>query len=213
MRIVGNLAAYAVALTLVASLAGCQFGGQALDQDRRQELSEDQPTSESSSAVAEGIEATVLRVVDGDTIAVRPDAAFPATNDAGTEHLIRMLGIDTPEMNRMSDKAPKCGAQEASDHLAALLAAGDTGVVSVVFDSRADRTDRFGRSLAYVQLPGGSDIVSTDLALSMAVDGYAAAWYPQGEPEPERFPAYASAQQAAEANGSGLYATCDTIGR
>ncbi|WP_157109141.1 thermonuclease family protein [Cryobacterium arcticum] len=40
--------------------------------------------------------ATLIRVVDGDTITVVPSELLPAIDDAGTEHAVRLLGIDTP---------------------------------------------------------------------------------------------------------------------
>lgn len=211
MSIVKKFAAAAAALALVVSLAGCQFASRVAD-DLVNEVHEqgvsESPSGAGSSGAAPfgGQVATVVRVVDGDTIAVHPDAAFPATNESGTEHVIRLLSIDTPEMNKMGDAPAECGAQAALDYLAGLLGAGDE--VAVIFDSRADQTDRYGRSLAYVQLADG-----TDVALSMVRDGFAAAWYPQGEPEPERYPAYVEAQQAAASSNAGAHASCDSIGR
>jgi micrococcal nuclease len=220
MRIVKNFAAAAAALVLVGSLAGCQLAADTLngaaEQARQQEQAENQSGSAPAdgtvpskvTASAEGRVVRVIRVVDGDTIAVEPTADFPATNESGTEHVIRMLGIDTPEMNKSGDKPAECGAQDAMERLASLLHSSTE--VSVVFDAKADRTDRFGRSLAYVQL---IDDRNTDLAFIMALDGYAEAWYPQGEPEPERFAQYEQASKAAEDSGAGAYGTCDSIGR
>lgn len=210
MRIVKNLAAIAAALMLVGSLAGCgyvtQTMGDVVDQAQH-ELGEIQPGAETGAeAPFEGHSATVVRVVDGDTIAVQPTATLAATNDSGTEHVVRLLAIDAPEMNKMSDDPAECGAQASLDHLAGLLGSGVE--VTVVYDSLADRTDRYGRSLAYVLLADG-----TDAALSMVTAGYAAAWYPSGEPEPAGFPAYAAAQLAASTSNAGAHATCDSIGR
>jgi micrococcal nuclease len=211
MRITKSLAVFAAALALTASLTGCQLAAQTansvIDQARQHELSENQPATPTAPSIeGHGPTVQVLRVIDGDTIAVVPSEVFPATNDTGTEHTIRLLGIDTPELNKMSDKPAECGAQAALDHLAKLLRSGDQ--VTVLFDQRADQTDRYGRSLAYLQLADGADV-----ALSMVLDGYAAAWYPRGEPEPERYLAYADAQQAAASSNAGVHATCDSIGR
>jgi len=204
MRTVTNIAAAAAALLIAASLAGCQLITDTVG---------DQPSLGSISdqgAPASGADAsqpvTFIRVVDGDTIAVAPTDALPATNDSGTEHVVRLLGIDTPEMNKMSEEAPECGAEAATAQLEALV--GQNSSLSLVFDAQADQTDRYGRSLAYVQLPDG-----TDLALNMAAGGFAEAWYPSGEPEPERFGSYAAAEDSAAASGAGSHATCDTIGR
>jgi len=189
--------ALAAAVVLVASLAGCQSFADAITGGNSQG-GNGQPAAANS--------ATVIRVIDGDTIAVQPSDAFPPTNDAGSEHVIRLLGIDTPEMNVMSEEDLECGAQNASDQLAALLPAG--AAVSIIFDADADRSDRYGRSLAYVQLADG-----TDAALALASTGYAEAWYPQGEPEPERFAAYAAAEDNAASSNLGSHSMCDSIGR
>jgi len=45
------------------------------------------------------IHAEVIRVVDGDTIVVRLDD--------GSEEVVRILGVDTPEMNRSSGEPPE----------------------------------------------------------------------------------------------------------
>jgi micrococcal nuclease len=159
--------------------------------------------------------AALVRVVDGDTIAVVPDANFPATNDAGTEHSIRLLGMDTPEINKGSDDEPECGAQQASNFLGDLLKENDRNVrVVVIFDAHADHTDRYGRSLAYIELPSKlMDAQRTDVARTMIAEGFAAAWYPWGEPEPERFQTYSSAYDAAVAGNLGQHKFCDSIGR
>jgi micrococcal nuclease len=74
--------------------------------------------------------ATLLNVVDGDTIRVR----FVS----GGERRVRYIGIDTPEHGE------RC-FQAATDANRELL--GD-GRVRLVFDD--DREDRYGRLLAYV---------------------------------------------------------------
>jgi micrococcal nuclease len=216
MRIINNLAAAATALMIAVALTGCQFAA-APASDQATSPSAQEQTESPSGPADPGPEVgahpeeqvvQVLRVVDGDTIAVSPTASLPATNAAGTEHLVRMLGIDTPEMNKSGEEPAECGAQEALDRLSTLL--NYSSEVTIVYDAQADRTDRFGRSLAYVQL---IDERKTDLAFILALDGYAAAWYPSGEPEPMRFANYAQAQAAAEQAGSGAYATCESVGR
>lgn len=155
------------------------------------------------------VPAQLIRVVDGDTIAVVPSDQLPATNDAGTEHVVRILGIDAPEMNKMSADPAECGAQEATDHLVAML--GDGAQLSLTFDGVSDHSDRYGRSLAYVETLGGAQVV--DAGAAMIRDGFAEAWYPHSEPAPERFDAYAALQFEAASAGVGSHATCATIGR
>jgi micrococcal nuclease len=82
----------------------------------------------------------VNRVADGDTLEVR------VAGDR--EERVRVLGIDTPELG-------DCGADEAAA-AARSLALGRR--VSLTGDATQAGRDRFGRLLAYVELPGGRDL-------------------------------------------------------
>jgi len=63
--------------------------------------------------------ATVTKVIDGDTIAVRyPD---------GNTDIVRLMGADTPEVGT-STRADMCGSREASAYTKSLLIAGDRKV-------------------------------------------------------------------------------------
>lgn len=154
----------------------------------------------------------VVRVVDGDTIVVRPviDVLRP-TNDAGTQHTVRLLGLDAPEMNFGEGKGdPECGAVAATDHLAELLPTGH--LVTLTFDPLADRFDDYGRSLAYVSITGSG----SDVNLAQLTGGFAAAWIPNGEPEPERWFNYLSASEQAKYAKTGSYGApehCTSLGR
>lgn len=156
--------------------------------------------------------ATIRRIVDGDTVTVEPSQHFPANYNCwkGTckEHAIRLLGIDAPEVNSTTDKQPDCGAESATSNLAALLLDNDTGVeITVVTDSVADPIDRYGRTLAYVEVDG------IDAGGAQVSEGFAAAWYPRGEPEPDRYAVYLRDQLTAEHDLLGLHAQCDRTGR
>ncbi|HSC90679.1 MAG TPA: thermonuclease family protein [Gaiellaceae bacterium] len=87
------------------------------------------------------VAATVSRVADGDTLVVR-------LADGGARERVRVLGIDTPELG-------DCGADEAA---AATRSLALRRRVSLRGDSTQARRDRFGRLLAYVELPGGRDL-------------------------------------------------------
>lgn len=154
-----------------------------------------------------GEHTTVVRIIDGDTLAVQPTDALPATNDAGTEHVVRLLGIDTPELNGQGEEPAECGAQEATAHMAEIAPVGE-GVL-VVHDKVSDTTDRYGRSLAYVTTQLGG----MDVGKAMVSDGYASAWYPRGEQAPSRYEIYLNAQTGASHDDRGLHPLCPTIGR
>jgi micrococcal nuclease len=99
--------------------------------------------------------ATVIRVVDGDTIVV---------HIGGRDENVRLLGIDTPETHK-PDTPVECYGPEASDRMAALLPRGTT--VRLVRDVEA--RDRYGRLLAYVYRD--SDGLFIDV--TMVSEGYA----------------------------------------
>jgi len=80
---------------------------------------------------------TVTRVIDGDTVVV---------DGLGT---VRLIGVDTPET--VDPRRPiELFGKEASDFLAQLLAGK---LVRADFDQT--RSDRYGRTLAYLFLPDG----------------------------------------------------------
>jgi micrococcal nuclease len=85
-------------------------------------------------------EATVTRVLDGDTIHVDLD---------GTETTIRIIGIDTPEKDGPYTEE-ECFGREATRYTERALGGRD---VELEFD--VERTDRYDRTLAYVWLDGG----------------------------------------------------------
>jgi micrococcal nuclease len=87
----------------------------------------------------------VVAVVDGDTLRVQV---------AGERERVRLLGIDTPESGR-PDTPVECGSKSAARHLRDVA---DGKSVVLRTDPTQDRRDRFGRLLAYADLPGGRDL-------------------------------------------------------
>ena len=83
-----------------------------------------------SEPLAEG-SYRLIRVIDGDTIIVEPEAT------------VRLIGVDTPETVKPEHPVEPFGP-EASDFTREFLSAG---VVRLSFDR--ERVDRFGRFLAY----------------------------------------------------------------
>lgn len=90
-------------------------------------------------AVPEGLDTTVERIVDGDTLVV------------ARGHTIRLIGIDTPE-TKDPRREVECFGENASAFLEDLLPKGSS--VRLVGDD--EPTDQYGRTLAYVyRLPDG----------------------------------------------------------
>lgn len=89
--------------------------------------------------------ATVLRVIDGDTIDVQDDARGRLR--------IRVLGIDTPE-TRKPGYTVGCWGPQATQYAKDTLMGQRVAVLS---DSTQDRTDSYGRTLAYLVKADGWD--------------------------------------------------------
>lgn len=99
----------------------------------------------------------VVRVTDGDTIVVR---------HGGNDDRVRLLGIDTPEVQGpFTDK--ECFGPQASARMRALAGPGTT--VRLETDPTQDVRDRNGRLLAYVFR--GEE--TTSLNERMVAEGYA----------------------------------------
>ena len=136
---------------------------------------------------ADGGRASVVRVVDGDTVEVRI---------GGREETVRLIGIDTPET--VDPRTPvECFGQEASDRTKALLPAGTE--VRLVAD--AEPRDRYDRLLAYVYRDDG-----TFVNLALVEDGYASVLtYPPNVAHASELTAAAA---RAREGGRGLWGAC-----
>lgn len=88
--------------------------------------------------------ATVIRVVDGDTVVVNVD---------GNEFKIRMIGVDTPETVHPS-KPVEYYSKEASDFTKSQLVEGS----QIYLEKDVSDVDRYGRLLRYVWLELPSDL-------------------------------------------------------
>ena len=129
---------------------------------------------------------SVIKVVDGDTLAIQMD---------GQSQTIRLIGIDTPETVHPS-KPVECFGLEASNKAKEIL----TGTqVSIETDSTQGAYDRYNRLLAYIILEDG-----TNFNKLMIEEGYG---YEYTYRLPYKYQSeFKSAQQQAEANKRGLWA-------
>lgn len=128
----------------------------------------------------------VVHVVDGDTIDVMKD---------GKKVRVRFIGINAPES--VDPRRPvQCFGIEASTEMERMLSGQS---VSLETDPSQDLYDKYGRLLAYVYQPDG-----TDVGLHMIEAGYA---YEYTYDLPYAHQAqYKAAQARAERDGSGLWA-------
>lgn len=90
---------------------------------------------------------TFVRVVDGDTIAVTLN---------GENIKVRFIGVDAPESVHSDESKNTENGEFATEYLKSLLKAGDT--LYIQYD--VERTDIYGRTLAYVWTDDKVDITN-----------------------------------------------------
>jgi len=154
------------------------------------------PTSAPATAAASldppGEPATVIRVVDGDTIHARLN---------GVDEKVRIIGMDSPESVKPNTPV-ECMAREASAAAKRLLKPGDRILLQP--DPTQDTRDRYGRLLAHVFLSDG-----TLFAETMIRQGDAIHYIYDGVPSIHA-DQLAAAEAAAKASQVGLWSptTC-----
>lgn len=133
----------------------------------------------------------VLKVVDGDTVAVQID---------GKQEVLRLIGINTPET--VDPRKPvQCFGTEASAKAKEILTGKQVSLEAD--DSQSDR-DKYGRLLRYIYLEDG-----TNFNKLMIDEGYA---YEYTYGTPYKYQAdFKDAQQKAKESKKGLWAedTCN----
>ena len=132
--------------------------------------------------------ATVERVVDGDTIVADID---------GQRERVRLLGIDTPE-SVAENRPDQCYGQESSDYLSALLPEGSA--ITLILDEEA--RDQYDRLLAYVVRSSDDLFVNLDLI----EQGYAGVLVYAPNDHYESL--FRAAEREALAAGVGLWGAC-----
>lgn len=129
----------------------------------------------------------VVAVVDGDTVDLGVgDGGKPTTR-------VRLWGIDTPEVGRRGQRSEP-GADDATDRVR-VLALGQT--VTVSLEPHRIR-DRYGRLLAFLELPDGSVLNE-----KLLIEGLA---HSDGRWPHRHVERYARLQEQAEFEGRGLWA-------
>ena len=175
-RLVG---AVTVLLALALALAGC---------GRADSGPPPQPSGagpEGAAGLPAGLDPTVERVVDGDTLVV-----------AGG-HRVRLIGVDTPE-TKDPRKPVQCFGEQASAYVSSLLGEGEG--VRLVGD--VEERDVYGRTLAYVYRLADGLFVNAALVR----EGYAhVLTIPPNVAHSEEFVTLA---RDARAGGRGLWSSC-----
>lgn len=139
--------------------------------------------------VAAGV-GTVTAVADGDTVTVR----MP-----GYEGPVRLIGIDTPEIDHPG-KPGACFGEEAAAATRAWVLGRSVRVVP-----GREQFDRYGRLLARLT-PVDGPVAGRDLARVIALSGYAREL--PIAPNVDDAPAIAERVATAERRGRGLWSAC-----
>lgn len=157
---------------------------------QHQETKESQPSIETESSTR--TQATVTRIIDGDTVEVYLNGEELET--------VRLIGIDTPETQHPS-KPVQCFGEKASQKAQEELGGKR---ITLEYDSTQGRRGTYGRLLAYIHLPDG-----TNFNKQMIEEGYA---YEYTYNTPYKYQdAFKEAERSARLNNRGLWApdTCD----
>nr|WP_090346226.1 thermonuclease family protein [Mycolicibacterium malmesburyense]CRL78824.1 micrococcal nuclease-like nuclease [Mycolicibacterium malmesburyense] len=144
---------------------------------------------ESPDAAADSVAATavVLNVVDGDTIDIRDDLRGRLR--------VRVLGIDSPETKKPGYTVG-CWGPEATEFARSEMLGQR---VALVLDPTQDRTDRYGRTLAYLVRADNWDY-SVEATRAGAARSYVFGGVPVS-----RAPAITAAEQEARDAKRGLW--------
>lgn len=156
-------------------------------------------TGAGTTAPAENRTATVVHVVDGDTVDVR--------FEDGTEDRVRLLGVDTPEVHEDVSPAEFEGVPDTEAGRSCLRSwgerAGDYAVqrladetVTVRVDPVSDRRGSYDRLLAYVVVDGES------FNRALLAEGYARLYDSEFTERDD----YAAVEERARENDTGLWA-------
>ena len=108
--------------------------------------------AETEESISEFQKATLMRVVDGDTIVVEID---------GEEYKVRLIGINTPESVASEEYLEKTGKEnsqagkDASEFTKEIL----KNTTTVYLEKDISETDKYGRLLRYVwlEIPTNAD--------------------------------------------------------
>jgi micrococcal nuclease len=178
----------AMAAVVALATGACTPPGSGSAGEERSADPGDDRVGEGGATSAVAANATVVAVVDGDTV----DLAF-----GDDDERVRLIGIDTPETKR-PDAPVECYGPEATAFTERLLPAG----TAVRVERDVENRDAYGRLLGYVYRAEDGIFVNYELVRQ----GYAT---PLAiEPNVAHAELFVDAARAAEGADAGLWAEC-----
>ena len=194
-------ASVAVALATLSVLAGCLGAVQSTPESSATPatpVADDVPPSATPPGPDAGPTATVVEVVDGDTVRVE--------FENGTRDTVRLLGVDTPEVHAAAEPTDFQGVPDTDAGRACLRRAGERASeyarerllgaeVTLTFDANEPRRGYYDRLLAYLTVDGA------EFNYALVARGYARLY----DSEFVRRQRYARAEAAATEAGRGLW--------
>ena len=166
-------------LTAAALLSACASGPSASG-----------PTAAGIPVPADAQQATVVRLVDGDTVQLRGRGTGPLPSRPTR---VRVLLVDTPEVHTERE----CFGEEASERAEQLLPDGST----VRVQADRDPEDRFGRVLLHVWNADGVNVGE-----ALVREGFATVL--QVDPNERYLEQFERAEEQAREAGRGLWSAC-----
>lgn len=137
--------------------------------------------------------AQITAVVDGDTVKVQFENEIP--ENCSTNETIRLIGINTPELNLNKNKEPEYYAEEAYQFTNKYW----NKKVYVQLDDVTGLRDKYSRLLAYIQLSDGK--LLNELLLE---EGYAR-YYDNFKFNKQRMDDFSKAEIKAKLSKKGLW--------
>lgn len=156
---------------------------------------EDPDLETGDEGVNHGYGTTLVRIVDGDTLAVKPVEGLGESKD--DEVLVDLVGITAPT-------GDQCGADLAVDNLAQSLPEG--AALQIIPDQKLGETSPEGNYLGYVY--SGTE----DLSASQVSTGAAWASLGKDDIQPENFLEYSNMSMRATQAGLGSWGSCEDFG-
>lgn len=184
-----------LAVSLLAVTVGCSAGE---TEDASPVDNGTAPATAAATPQPESLRGKLVRVIDGDTVELIPvsDKNGEPTGDPNV--IVRILGIDAPA-------ADACGGTEAAAELKRII--DIDGFFRVKYDAQAARVDSKGNAQGYLYSGDGTG-APMNVGSAMVQNGFAAAWYDSTDKAPKSYAADSETTKTAQAQKTGIWASC-----